>query len=292
MPDLFVAVGHQGLRMVSRDGARWEAPQTGREGETYRFVAFGAGRCVAVGRFGGNNLLAATADGAAWSRQEKEARYSRYIHGLAHGRDAFLALGGEPGTVGASQPFVLQSPDGETWSDYRSIPGREVLRRVVFGKDRYVAVGDRGRRSVSTDGLTWQEVPGTRALDTLVDVAYGAGVFVGVGLHGLRLTSPDGLAWTRAPGGEEGEHLNSVLWVRDRFVAIGLGATYTSPDGARWQRIPNQNAPLSACWGNGVFLGAAWKGRLLRSGDGVRWEEAHRAPHHVEAVGFGRVGAA
>jgi hypothetical protein len=287
---LFVAVGHHGLRMVSPDGVRWSAPQLGREGETYRQVAFGGGRCVAAGRFGGNNLFGVTGDGAAWKRLEKDARYARYVLGLTYARGAFLGLGGEPVTVGASQPFAVQSADGETWSDYRPISGRNVLRRVVWGGDRFVAVGDRGRRSVSPDGLSWQDVPDTRALDTLVDVAYGNGVFVGVGLHGLRLTSSDGATWSQRFAGEEGEHLNSVLWVGNRFVAIGLGATYTSPDGARWQRAPNQNPPLAACHGNGVFLGAAWKGRILRSTDGIRWEQVHRAEHHVEAVGFGPVG--
>jgi len=291
MPDLFVAVGHDGLRMTSADGARWATAQTGREGETYRHVAFGGGKCVAVGRFGGNNLIGVTGDGTAWRRQEKEARYARYVLGLTHARSGFLALGGEAVTVGASQPFALQSADGETWGEYRSIGGHNVLRRVVWGRDRFVAVGDRGRRATSPDGATWQDAPGTRALDTLVDVAYGAGVFVGVGLHGLRMTTADGLTWSPPLPGEEGEHLNSVLWVGDRFVAIGLGATYTSPDGRRWERAPNRNAPLTACYGRGVFLGAAWKGRLLRSPDGIRWEEVHKAPHHVEAVGFGSVAA-
>lgn len=287
---MFVAAGHNGLRLVSRDGVKWEHPQSGREGETFQTLAFGGGRCVAVGRFGGSNLFAVTTDGITWKTSTRDARYSRYVLGLTYGRDGFLALGGEPGTVGASRPFMMTAPDGEAWSAMKEIGGKEVLRRVVLGRDRFVAVGDRGRRATSADGSTWQDVPGTRAADTLIDLAYGAGVYVGVGLHGLRMASPDGITWAQRFPGEEGEHLNSVLFTGRQFVAVGLGATYFSSDGLAWERRPNQNAPLTACYGRGLFLGAAWKGRLLRSLDAVKWEPVHKTEHHVEAVGFGRLG--
>jgi hypothetical protein len=196
-------------------------------------------------------------------------------------------VGGDPGAVGVSQPFVMTSKDGEQWSEMRLIAGKNVLRRLAWGRDRCVGVGDRGRRANSPDGLNWQDDPGVKAIDTLVDVAFGAGVFVGVGLHGLRMTSADGITWDQRFPGEEGEHLNSILWTGDRFVAVGLGATYFSPNGRDWERRPNQNAPLAATFGNGVFIGCAWKGRLLRSTDAVRWEQVHKAEQHLETVGYG-----
>jgi hypothetical protein len=105
------------------------------------------------------------------------------------------------------------------------------------------------------------------------------------------MTSPDGVAWGPRIPGEEGEHLNSILWTGDRFVAVGLGATYLSPDGVQWERRPNRNAPLTAAYGAGTFVGAAWKGRLLRSADGIDWEPVFKADVHVEAVDFGSLGA-
>ncbi|MFN3649836.1 MAG: WD40/YVTN/BNR-like repeat-containing protein [Armatimonadota bacterium] len=287
---LFVAAGHDGLRIVSRDGIRWEHAQSGREGETFLSVCFGGGRCVAAGRFGGSNLLSVTADGRTWKNQLQDARYALYLLGLCHAAGRFLGVGGDPGAVGASQPFVVHSPDGESWSERQEISGKNVLRRLAWGSGRIVAVGDRGRRAVSTDGLTWQDVPEPKAVDTLVDVAFGAGVFVGVGLHGLRMVSRDGLQWEHRVTGPEGEHLNSVLWTGKQFAAIGLGASYFSADGVQWERRPNRNPPLTAAYGAGTFVGAAWKGRLLRSPDGVTWEEAFRAPTHVEAVGYGALG--
>ena len=45
---VFIAVGQDGLRSVSEDGKKWEPPQLGKEGETYRTVSVGRGRIAAV----------------------------------------------------------------------------------------------------------------------------------------------------------------------------------------------------------------------------------------------------
>jgi hypothetical protein len=281
---VFAAVGQDGLRITSADGLTWSDQQLGKEGESYRAVAAGNGLFVAVGSFGGDNILAATADGSTWKTGKHEAKYVRYLRGLAFGNGLFLGLGGDPGSVGSSRPFVMLSKDGLAWDGPDDIPGKHILRRAVWGAGRFVAVGDRGRRATSTDGKEWKDAAEGKAIDTLVDIAFGNGVFVGVGLHGLRMTSRDGLTWTPPVRGDEGEHLNSVVFAKDRFVAVGVGATYTSADGQKWDRLPNENAPQVAAYGVGVFIGAAWKGRLSLSADGVKWKETHKAGRHVLAV--------
>ncbi len=165
-----------------------------------------------------------------------------------------------------------------------------MVRRVTFGNKLFVAVGDRGRRAASPDGRTWKDAPEVRAIDTLVDVAFGNGIFVGVGLHGLRMVTSDGLKWTDRQTGDEGEHLNSIVWAKDRFVAVGVGATFTSSDGLKWERSANADAPISMVYGAGVFVGPRWKGRLVRSTDGTKREEVHKAEQHIEAVAFGEIG--
>jgi photosystem II stability/assembly factor-like uncharacterized protein len=288
---LFIAVGEQGARITSADGKKWSAEQTGKEGEVYRAVAFGNGRYVAVGTFGGKNIFASSADGQKWETSSKDGKYSMYVRGVGFGKEAFLGIGGDPGAVGSSAPFVLTTPDGVTWSDYIKISGKNIIRRIAWGKDRFVGVGDRGRRSMSKDGVQWEDAPGTKAIDTLIDIAYGGpenrGIFVGVGLHGLRMTSIDGLKWSERIPGEEGEHLNSIVWADNRFVAIGAGGTYTSPDGVKWAREANKDAPTTAAYGNGVFVGASWKGKLLRSTNGVHWEQVYKGENNFEAVAFG-----
>lgn len=284
---VFVAAGHQGLRLVSSDGRRWEKAAIGKEGEVYRAVVHGNGRFAAVGTFGGSNLLASSADGAVWKNGVKDGQYKNFLRGLAFGGGAFVGIGGDPGAVGDSSPFVVLSTDAEQWSDYQRVSGRHILRRIAFGDGLWVGVGDRGRRAISKDAKEWVDVPKTKAVDTLIDVAFGAGRFVGVGLHGLRMSTVDGLAWTPRIDGEEGEHLNSIVFAKDRFVAVGAGATYLSPDGLSWTRKENKDAPHVVAWGGGLFVGLQWRGRILVSPDGAAWEEVHKAEQHLEAVAFG-----
>lgn len=284
---LFVAVGHNGQRVVSENGADWKNLQLGKEGEVYRAVAFGAGVHVAVGNFGGSNIFAATRDGAAWQVSTKDGQYRYFLRGMTFGQDGFLGIGGDPGAVGSSSPFVVQSADGVKWTEYLPISGKNILRRISWGGGLFVGVGDRGRRSVSKDGKEWKDAPSTKAIDTLVDVTFGAGRFVGVGLHGLRSATEDGLAWPHRFAGEEGEHINSVIWTGDRFVAVGQGATYLSPDGLDWTRKENRDAPLTAAFGAGVFVGTNWKGRIFLSKDAIEWKEVYKAEHHLEAVAYG-----
>lgn len=284
---LFVAVGHRGLRMISSDGIEWTHPQTGKEGETYRAVAFGNGHFAAVGSYGGANILASTVDGRIWETSTRDAKYVSYLRGLGFGQEMLLGLGGDPGSVGDSKPFVMTSADGKTWSDPVSIAGKNMLRRVCYGNDRFVAVGDRGRRATSKNAKEWTDTPDVKAIDTLIDVTFGNGVFVGVGLHGLRMSSEDGVNWTERLIGEEGEHINSVVWSGQRFVAVGQGATYFSPDGQKWERLPNKNAPQIAVFGQGFFVGVSWRGRIHRSTDAIEWNDVVKAEHHLESITFG-----
>ncbi|HYG77012.1 MAG TPA: hypothetical protein VEK08_18545 [Planctomycetota bacterium] len=284
---LFVAVGHEGQRLVSENGSEWKNQQYGKEGEVYRCVRFGNGCYVAAGTYGGKNIFAVSRDGASWVTSSKDGQYKNFIRGMGFGLNMFLAVGGDPGTVGSSSPFTASSTDGVAWSDYVSISGKNILRRVAFGNNLFVGVGDRGRRAASPDGKTWTDAPDVKAIDTLVDVAFGNGIFVGVGLHGLRMMSTDGVKWTHRVLGEEGEHLNAIVFAEDRFVAVGMGATYLSPDGVVWKRHENKDAPLTVAYGKKVFLGANWKGRLMLSSDAIEWKQVHKCEHHVEAVAFG-----
>jgi len=289
MPALFLAVGHNGQKLASADGATWTAAPPGKEGETFRVAAVGNGRLVAIGSYGGGNIFAASAGGKVWKQSSKDGQYSRYVRGLGFGNGAFLAVGGDPGSVGLGKPFVYLSVDGETWDGPHDVLGKFIIRRVAFGNKLFVGVGDRGRRAVSPNGKIWIDAEAGRAIDTLVDVAYGNGVFVGVGLHGLRMRTADGTKWADRQIGDEGEHLNAVVWAKDRFVAVGAGATFVSPDGLKWERSATTNAPSSVAYGAGSFIGSRWKGKLMRSDDGIRWTETHAAEHHIEAVAFGTI---
>src|SRR3954463_4044869 len=100
-PGRFAAVAQNGHRIVSADGTDWTNLQSGKEGEIYRAVCHGNGRFVAVGTFGGNNIFAATRDGATWETGKKDGQYKNYFRGLGFGNGKFVAIGGDPGSVGS-----------------------------------------------------------------------------------------------------------------------------------------------------------------------------------------------
>src|SRR3954464_5204261 len=139
-PALFVAVGHQGQRLVSENGTDWKNLQTGKEGEFYRAVCFGNGRYVAVGTYGGQNMFAVSTDGAKWETSQRDGKYKDYVRGLGFGNGAFLAIGGDPGSVGSSSPFVTTSTDGLKWSDFTPIKGKNILRRIAYGNGVFAGV--------------------------------------------------------------------------------------------------------------------------------------------------------
>jgi len=280
----FIAAGHDGLRIVSVDGITWTNPQLGKEGETYRAAAFGNDRFVLVGSYGGSNIFASSVDGTTWKTSVKDAQYSRYARGLGFGDGRFLALGGDPGSVGAAKPFNIVSSDGETWETPVETGGKFMLRRFAYGNKLHVAVGDRGRRVHSPTGNDWKDAPAAKPIDTLVDIAFGNGVFVGVGLHGLRMSTTDGATWTEPQRGEEGDHLNTIAFTSKDFVAIGPESTYRSADGKTWERKPNKNPPQTMTHAEGIFVGLKWKGKIVRSTDGVVWTDTHTAERHLEAV--------
>ncbi len=259
---MFVAVGEKGLRMSSTDGSQWSHLQTGKEGEVYRAACFGQGRFVAVGTFGGQGIFSSSADCVTWEPCTVDAKPPYALRGIGFGHGEFLGLGGDPGGVGNSNPFVATSTDGQKWGASAPIEGKEILRRVAWGNDRFVGVGDRGRRAASTDGRKWTDAAGVKAIDTLIDVAFGNGRFVGVGLHGLRMSSEDGVVWSERLPGEEGEHINSIVWTGDRFVAVGQGATYFSPDGLKWERIVNRGAAVCSVWRQQVRGGGLARAHL------------------------------
>jgi len=294
---VFIAVGEDGLRMFSRDGRDWTNRTTGKEGEIFSTACFTSGRCLVGGRYGGENQFRTTGDGVAWLSSKYDAQYTTYVRLLIPHDGKFHALIGD--NSGATRPpAFITTEDGVNWSKPQPItlPNKDqranaLLRRYAQGNGLIVAVGDYGRRSVSPDLINWQNTPNAKPVDTLIDVAFGNGLFVGGGMHGLRMISSDGLTWTDRVTGEEGEHINCMIFDGKQFVGIGQGATYISADGKAWQRTPNQNAPTSAAFGAGVYVGSLWPGRMLRSIDGILWEEIVKVPQHANGFSYGVLGA-
>ena len=286
MPDRkFIAFGQQGIRLASADGRVWSEPVLEKEKYYIRVCGYAAGRYVACATYGSKWIMFTSEDGLAWKKSaEIEARETGdRLNDICFGNDRLLIVGGNGDGHWASS---ATSADGLKWNGPKRFDKQALLMRVGFGDGKFVAVGYKGRVAVSTDGQSWTDAEPLGELDTFIDIAYGNGVFVGAGLHGLRMVSTDGLHWTDRVVGEEGEHINSLLFTGEQFVGVGLGATFNSADGRDWQRMPNQNAPVVSAFGNGVFVGTRWKGRILHSTDAIEWTEVLKTPEHVNGVFF------
>jgi len=281
---VFIAYGQQGLRMVSADGQTWSEPILEKKNYYFKGCEFAAGKFVAFASFGRKILFFVSENGQDW-KQLSETEVDGRLYDIAYGNGWFLVVGGD---MDGRWSAVVRSRDAMKWEGPIKFDKEPLLLRVAHGNDRFVAVGVKGRVAVSEDGNSWKNAEALPDLDTFIDVAYGNGVYVGSGLHGLRMTSQDGLTWEHRQTGREGEHINSLIWTGEQFVGVGLGATYFSSNGIQWERTANQDAPESCTYGDGVFVGSAWKGRILTSRDGVTWNEVLRAPEHVNGITFGK----
>lgn len=281
MAGTFVAWGHQGLRMHSANGRDWSKPIFEKKNYVFNSGLYGDGRFVLLAKYGKKAAFFGSENGSDWenlSEQEPDAR----ILDLAYGNGRYVAIGGD---MNGGKSTAMISKDAKKW-EVKQYGDKNLLMQITHGQ-RFVAVGYKGRVAVSDDGQTWQESEPLPELDTFISIQAGNGVYVGGGLHGLRMTSQDGIKWEHRVVAEEGQHINSVLWTGEQFVCVGLGVTFFSSDGKTWTSQPNENPPLQATYGNGLFVGSRWKGRILVSQDAIHWEEVLRAPDHITGVCFG-----
>jgi hypothetical protein len=290
----FLAVGRHGHRVTSADGVTWSKPLRERDPHTMCGIAAGNGCVVAVGlNGGGENVLYRSSDLQKWDIVKKPSGYVAMMRTVCFGGDQFMAIcsdgAGNPADVSPSEHHY--SPDGITWTDRikrKRSDGKEKggIYTAVWGKDRWVGIGVRGIKSSSLDGRVWEDSKDMLPTETLIDLTYGKGTWVAGGLNGLRMASKDGQTWTAKQVGEEGEHLHAMIFTGKEFVGVGLGGTYFSPDGLTWTRKPNTNAPVTCAYGKGVFVGTAYRGRILMSKDAITWKDVAKIDEHLQAIAF------
>jgi hypothetical protein len=177
------------------------------------------------------------------------------------------------GVVEAKQALAsLTDVAAQTWVRRDPASVKSNLSAVVYGNNKYVAVGETGIILTSPDSNQWSQVPSPTA-DSLYGIAYGNNTYVAVGDPGTILVSHDGTNWIAAGSGTT-RTLNGVAFCGSRFVAVGDGGTLlVSPDGTTWTPAASGTANdlYGVGYGNGMIIAVGASGTLLSSQDAITW---------------------
>ncbi|MCB1062615.1 MAG: hypothetical protein KDN20_06815 [Verrucomicrobiae bacterium] len=246
---------------------------------------------IAVG-YGGRRLVSTDA-GKTWEIAEEWAQPGgddgNNLMSAVFAQGKFVvAGGGGGGDKGAGH--ILVSEDGRTWRHTLKTKNRVIP--LLFGNDRFVAIGPGKQFVWSADAETWNE--GAKIEEKVATHprkgCFGNGVFVIVGNHGGNTTeywcvvTPDGEAITSLK--TDLKAIGDIVFGAGRFVMLSRdGVMMTSVDGISWTEtssLPGEAKPRWIVWTGDEFLVGDGKGSLS-STDGLEWKAAAFASNaHVK----------
>jgi hypothetical protein len=288
------------------------------------FVAFGAGRFVAVGPVTGRPYAVTSTNGLVWSFLPGTPTNGLWDITFAAGRFAAvgvygtvassadglnwinldggsdrnfrdIARGGGLFVAVGNQGMLFTSSDGTAWTERASGTSNN-LRAATYFKNRFVVVGEQAQAGAtvltSGDGVTWRR---STAPGDLFGLAHNDERLVAVGDIGMVATSTDGLVWSSVfsganPNPVEDENLNAVTWGGGRFVAVGRnGAVMVSSNGVDWASTSFGSRNWhGVAYGSGLYVAVARGGWVASSLDATNWQA--RALDNADSfsdVGFG-----
>lgn len=278
----FVAVGADGIALVSETGTSWE-PVDLSTSEAILDVTASEDMLFLVTR--SQAILSAPSSGEL-TRTAFPA--GLYVDQVAYGNGRFVGLraysdipsenrtpASAVSTNGihfewtALNPSLLESGTFET-----------EVAQIVFGANRFVAVTFQGALVSSADGKAWGRHVRYRepTFPGFLGLAFGEGVFVATGYEIVRgqssstvlpitWTSRDGINWTRHRQ-PDGLRTGAVGYGNGLFVMIvsNNGAVYTSADGIRWTQTARTVAGIQDVnFGRGSFVAAGAFGAIVQS---------------------------
>lgn len=178
----FVAIGRGGVIVHSPDGRSWEVAQSVPENiaDGLHRLVFAEDRFVAVGRTildqkaGDRSTVVCSSNGLDWEVPEESV--SVWLHDIVAADQVYVAVGGEG--------KIVRSRDGLNWEESPKRMGTD-LTGVDYGKGIYLAVGPFGRILASTNGEDWQRSDLPDSTDVLSDVVFGADRFLAIGYRGV-----------------------------------------------------------------------------------------------------------
>lgn len=268
----FLAVGHGGHRMLSRDGLKWELHQEwGKPGHDQNdlnlAVNFKGMFLAAGGYFSGR--VTATRDGHAWS--DGVIPGSSPIFGLEIFGDTLYAVD--------LRGKVFKTTDAEKWQ-LVATPTMPTpthwIRASTQGNGLIVSSGDFGPVTAfepATGKISVTQMTGQVDKQAgLRRVAFGNGVFVIGGQNGLLAVTKDGVNFQNNATNAARADIQCVLWTGKEFLATTQKEAYRSPNGLDWQPVAAP-VPRQIRLVNNWLYGYGWPPhKISRSPDGVKWE--------------------
>jgi hypothetical protein len=200
--------------------------------------------------------------------------------------------------VGYGGLRIVSRDQGRTWGSRAAfaangVDDENLLRAVVYGKGLWIATG--WKLVTSTDGVHWTDhglitkLPEPRPACNIIEgLAFKEQTFYAA-CSATLFRSDDGLQWTPVgPIGNTGAHL-FLTYRAGQLVAYGDTKTsFSSVDGAAWSILPgvqqatycgDQFRSQADCgdssWFDGVYLRPDWKGKVLRSADGIQFDQVY-----------------
>jgi hypothetical protein len=287
----FLAVGHGGHRMLSKDGKAWEKHvawgQPKHDQNDLNVAAHFKGAFFAGGGYSSGRLTA-TRDGTAWS--DGVIPGSSPVFGLEVFGDTLYAID--------LRGKVFKSADGEAWElvARAEMPtATHWVRGTVQGNGIIVGSGDYGPAVAfdpKTNAVTVTQMAGqTDKNATWQRVAFGNGVFVVGGQAGLLAATKDGKAWENNRTDPARGDVQCVEFTGADFLASTTKGALRSADGRTWEPAAAPPARQVRRVGDWLYTSTYPPSRLARSRDGGKtWEALPNEPGwHFKAYARGRL---
>lgn len=270
--DWYLAVGHGGHRMLSRDGMHWEKHQewgpVGHNQDDLNVAVNYQGAFYAGGGYFSGRMTA-TRDGETWS--DGVIPGSSPIFGLEVLGDVLYAVD--------LRGKVFKTTDGEKWTAVAAaeMPSKvHWIRGADQGNGLIVGSGDYGP-VIAFDPATEKIV--VTQMDGQVDkqpglkrVAFGNGIFVIGGQAGLLAVTKDGVTFENNHMVPDRGDIRCVAWTGQEFLATTPKGALRSTDGRDWQPASGNPTPQIRRV-NGWLYGYGWPpSKISRSRDGISWE--------------------
>jgi len=236
--------------------------RTSNSTQNLQDLASDSSKVVAIGSSG---HILKSVDGATWSATDLGSNIELY--GIHYANGLWVSVGDDyrwnpDGWVGV----IYTSSDAITWTrrHFHNTTGT-TLRKVTYGNNIWVAVGNTGLILTSSDGLTWTtQTSGTSK--KINDIAFANGQFVAIGSGSgnmMVLTSTDGINWSDRSSGthiaNNWAYFSYVDYLYDRFIASGwfTGVAYSTDNGANFYNNQSirQSTPANT-YGNGLYFSA------------------------------------